>query len=142
MTKNKRKRLLVWVLFVCCFSTSLNLCRRNGHLVRGQGIVKVYKTGGLLPSLAGAWRRHHKWLQTWSRGPIWKAKTLLLLEKIWKIFVAGYKKCSRFPFRAPTVDVGYVPNAKYLAHIPHQTQKIGLCPYRCKFAMVRIDVVN
>ena len=23
--------------------------------------------------------------------------------------------------RAPTVDVGYVPNAKYLAHIPHQT---------------------
>ena len=27
--------------------------------------------------------------------------------------------------RAPTVDVGYVPNAKYLAHIPHQTQKIG-----------------
>ena len=24
--------------------------------------------------------------------------------------------------RAPTVDVGYVPNAKYLAHIPHQTQ--------------------
>ena len=24
--------------------------------------------------------------------------------------------------RAPTADVGYVPNAKYLAHIPHQTQ--------------------
>ena len=24
--------------------------------------------------------------------------------------------------RAPTVDVGYVPNAKYLAHTPHQTQ--------------------
>ena len=24
--------------------------------------------------------------------------------------------------RAPTVDVGYVPNAKYLAHIPHQTK--------------------
>ena len=24
--------------------------------------------------------------------------------------------------RAPTLDVGYVPNAKYLAHIPHQTQ--------------------
>ena len=23
--------------------------------------------------------------------------------------------------RAPTVDVGYVPNVKYLAHIPHQT---------------------
>ena len=23
--------------------------------------------------------------------------------------------------RAPTADVGYVPNAKYLAHIPHQT---------------------
>ena len=23
--------------------------------------------------------------------------------------------------RAPTTDVGYVPNAKYLAHIPHQT---------------------
>ena len=22
--------------------------------------------------------------------------------------------------RAPTTDVGYVPNAKYLAHIPHQ----------------------
>ena len=22
---------------------------------------------------------------------------------------------------APTVDMGYVPNAKYLAHIPHQT---------------------
>ena len=92
MTKNKRKRLLVWVLFVWCFSTFFKLCRRNGHLVRGQGIVKVYKTGGLLPSLAGAWRRHHKWLQTWSRGPIWKAKTLLLLEKTWKIFVVGYKE--------------------------------------------------
>ena len=25
--------------------------------------------------------------------------------------------------RALTVDVGYVPNAKYLAHIPHQTGK-------------------
>ena len=25
--------------------------------------------------------------------------------------------------RAPTVDVRYVPNAKYLAHIPHQTGK-------------------
>ena len=24
--------------------------------------------------------------------------------------------------RAPTVDVGYVPNVKYLAHIPHQSQ--------------------
>ena len=23
--------------------------------------------------------------------------------------------------RAPTVDVGYLPNVKYLAHIPHQT---------------------
>ena len=30
-----------------------------------------------------------------------------------------------WPLRAPTVDVRYVPNAKYLAHIPHQTQKIG-----------------
>ena len=27
--------------------------------------------------------------------------------------------------RALTVDVGYMPNAKYLAYIPHQTQKIG-----------------
>ena len=28
-----------------------------------------------------------------------------------------------YPYiRAPTVDVGYVLNAKYLAHIPHQTQ--------------------
>ena len=27
--------------------------------------------------------------------------------------------------REPTVDMGYVPNAKYLAHIPHQTQKIA-----------------
>ena len=28
---------------------------------------------------------------------------------------------SIFPtFRAPTSDVGYVPNAKYLAYIPHQ----------------------
>nr|POF14750.1 e3 ubiquitin-protein ligase rha2b [Quercus suber] len=26
-----------------------------------------------------------------------------------------------FLVRAPTADVGYVPNAKYLAHIPHQT---------------------
>lgn len=58
MTKNKRKTLLVWVLFVCFFSTSLKLCRRNGYLasgngylVRAQGIVNVYKTGGLLPSL-------------------------------------------------------------------------------------------
>ena len=24
--------------------------------------------------------------------------------------------------RAPTADMGYVPNAKYLAHIPHQTK--------------------
>ena len=28
-----------------------------------------------------------------------------------------------------TVDVGYVPNAKYLANIPHQTQKT--VPIRC-----------
>ena len=28
-------------------------------------------------------------------------------------------------YRAPTVDMGYVSNAKYLAHIPHQIQKIG-----------------
>ena len=27
--------------------------------------------------------------------------------------------------RALTVDVGYVPNVKYLAHIPHQPQKIA-----------------
>ena len=27
--------------------------------------------------------------------------------------------------RAFTVDVRYVPNVKYLAHISHQTQKIG-----------------
>ena len=33
--------------------------------------------------------------------------------------------CNYGYIRAPTVDVGYVPNAKYLAHIPHQTQKIG-----------------
>ena len=31
---------------------------------------------------------------------------------------------SFFLIRASTVDVGYVLNAKYLAHIPHQTQKI------------------
>ena len=30
--------------------------------------------------------------------------------------------------RAPTVDVGYVPNAKYLTHIPHQTGKSA--PYQ------------
>ena len=29
-----------------------------------------------------------------------------------------------YVFRAPTVDVANVPNAKYLAHLPHQTQKI------------------
>ena len=28
--------------------------------------------------------------------------------------------------RALTVDTEYVPNAKYLEHIPHQTQKIAL----------------
>ena len=27
--------------------------------------------------------------------------------------------------RAPTVYVRYVPNVKYLAHIPHQTQKLA-----------------
>ena len=27
--------------------------------------------------------------------------------------------------RAPTVDVGYVPNAKYLTHIPHQIGKLA-----------------
>ena len=33
-----------------------------------------------------------------------------------------YFVCTNFSaIRAPTVDVGYVPNAKYLAHIPHQT---------------------
>ena len=25
-------------------------------------------------------------------------------------------------YRAPTADMGYVPNAKYLANIPHQTK--------------------
>ena len=33
-------------------------------------------------------------------------------------------KCMK-SLRAPTVDMGYVPNAKYLAHISHQTQKIA-----------------
>ena len=52
--------------------------------------------------------------------------------------------------RAPTVDVRYVPNAKYLTHIPHQTpfspiqqmwdMVFFFCnveQYRDKFAMVR-----
>ena len=42
----------------------------------------------------------------------------------WKNRCAQRKKTDLL-LRAPTVDVGYVPNAKYLAHIPHQTQKIG-----------------
>ena len=28
--------------------------------------------------------------------------------------------------RAPTPDMGYVPNVKYLAHIPHQTKFIPI----------------
>ena len=32
------------------------------------------------------------------------------------------RRDGRHEVRAPTVDVGYVPNAKYLAHIPHQTK--------------------
>ena len=51
--------------------------------------------------------------------------------------------------RAPTADVGYVPNAKYLAHIPHQTKFIpfircakshifcNMLQYNHKFATVR-----
>ena len=51
--------------------------------------------------------------------------------------------------RAPTSDVGYVPNAKYLAHIPHQIPfnpfiRCSKChifcnmlQYHCKFATVQ-----
>ena len=73
------------------------------------------------------------------------------------ICAACFNFCSfSHVLRVPTVDVGYVPNAKYLAHIPHQTQKTapircGICAkiipfvsvlYRCKFVTVRIDVVK
>ena len=56
-----------------------------------------------------------------------------------------------FPLRAPTADVS---NAKYLAHLAHQTQKnlpldvvyvpklYHLCPYRCKFAMIQTQMLN
>ena len=37
----------------------------------------------------------------------------------------GEKDVKKTRVRAPTGDVGYVPNAKYLAHISHQTQKIA-----------------
>ena len=40
-------------------------------------------------------------------------------------YVMGFRPNYFNCIRAPTVDVGYVPNAKYLAHIPHQTQKIA-----------------
>ena len=33
-----------------------------------------------------------------------------------------HSRCGILCLRAPTADVGYVPNAKYLAHIPHQTK--------------------
>ena len=48
---------------------------------------------------------------------------------------------------APTVDVGYVSNAKYLAHISHQTQKTA--PIRCcicvkiiPFLFVSLQICN
>ena len=57
--------------------------------------------------------------------------------------------------RAPTVDVVYVPNVKYLAHISHTKYKkqlpsnvayvpklYHLCLYRYKFATVWTDVVK
>ena len=33
------------------------------------------------------------------------------------------KDIERLTFRAPTAGVVNVPNAKYLAHLPHQAQK-------------------
>ena len=49
--------------------------------------------------------------------------------------------------RAPTVDVANVPNAKYLAHLPHQTQKTP--PIRCcvcdkflQFVSVPLQICN
>ena len=57
------------------------------------------------------------------------------------------RKITKINVRAPTANVGYVPNAKYLAHIPHQKlilsnvpnlKKFATCKqYHCKFAMVR-----
>ena len=49
--------------------------------------------------------------------------------------------------RAPTVDVGYVPNAKYLAHIPHQTQKSapirhGICCKIIPLMSVLLQICN
>ena len=56
-----------------------------------------------------------------------------------------------FPLRAPTADVS---NAKYLAHLAYQTQKnlpldvvyvpklYHLCPYRCKFMSVPLQICN
>ena len=49
--------------------------------------------------------------------------------------------------RAPTVDVANVANAKYLAHLPHQTQKTP--PIRCcictkiiPFVFVPLQICN
>ena len=48
--------------------------------------------------------------------------------------------------KAPTTDVGYVPNAKYLAHIPHQTLKTHFirCAKSKKFYMwiVPLQICN
>ena len=50
-----------------------------------------------------------------------KQKTL---QRFWKYAVESIMNIAIIcvDVRAPTADVGYVPNAKYLAHIPHQTQ--------------------
>ena len=46
-------------------------------------------------------------------------QTFSLIMKMTAFLSDIYGHC----VRAPTVNVGYVPNAKYLAHIPHQTGK-------------------
>ena len=55
--------------------------------------------------------------------------------------------CNSTDIRAPTVDVGYVPNAKYLAHIPHQTQKStpirhGICAKIIPLMSVPLQICN
>ena len=52
-----------------------------------------------------------------------RIKGLSPLHKM-SCFLSGLKDEIRLPVRASTAGVANVPNARYLAHLPHQTPKI------------------
>ena len=76
--------------------------------------IQIFKNGNILKIWTFQERREKR-IDIES----FRAFRIKLLKAKKSIFSNSFHK--KHTTRAPTADVGYVPNAKYLAHIPHQT---------------------